>query len=58
MSTDSGIEIININSTKTERRIETSRPCYGITHHNGILLWCEYQKGIQMTKLSVNRLNT
>jgi hypothetical protein len=36
VSTNNGIEIININSTKTERRITTSRPSRGITHHNGI----------------------
>jgi len=40
VSTDNGIEIININSTQTERCIETSKPCCGITHHNGVLLWC------------------
>lgn len=50
VSTDNGIEIININSTKTKRRIKTSKPCRGITHHNGVLFWCEYQRGIQMTK--------
>jgi len=43
VSTYSGIEIININSTKTERRIKTSNICDGITHHNGALLWYEYQ---------------
>ena len=58
MSTDNGVEIQNIDSNKTERHIKTSKPCFGMTDHNGILLWCEYQKGIQMTKLSVNRLNT
>jgi DNA-binding beta-propeller fold protein YncE len=58
VSTYNGIEIININSTKTERRIETSRPCYGITHHNGVLLWCEYNRGIQMIKLSDDRVTT
>ena len=39
VSTNNGIEIININSTKTERCIKTSKPCRGITHHNGVLLW-------------------
>jgi DNA-binding beta-propeller fold protein YncE len=58
VSTDSGIEIININSTKAERRIKTSQPCYGITHHNGVLLWYEYQRGIQMMKLSDDRVTT
>ena len=38
VSTDSGIEIININSTKIERRIKTRKICCGITHHNGVLL--------------------
>jgi hypothetical protein len=33
VSTYNGIEIININSTKNERVIETSEPCDGITHH-------------------------
>jgi gas vesicle protein len=58
VSAYSGIEIININSTKTERRIEIRRPCHGITHHNGVLLWCENQKGIQMMKLSDDRVTT
>ena len=39
VSTNNGIEIININSTKTERCIKTIKPCRGITHHNGVLLW-------------------
>ena len=58
VSTYNGIEIININSTKTERRIKSSKLCYGITHHNGVLLWCEYQRGIQMMKLSDDRVTT
>ena len=58
VSTGTGIEIINIVSTKTERRIKTSKPCYGITHHNGVLLWCEYKRGIQMMKLSDGRVTT
>jgi hypothetical protein len=58
VSTINGIEIININSTKTERHIKTSQPCYGITHHNGVLLWCEYRRGIQMMKLSDGRVTT
>jgi hypothetical protein len=28
VSTDNGIEILNIDSKKTERRIKTSKPCY------------------------------
>jgi DNA-binding beta-propeller fold protein YncE len=58
VSTGNGIEIININSRKTERHIKTSLPCYGITYHNGVLLWCEYQRGIQMMKLSDDRVTT
>jgi DNA-binding beta-propeller fold protein YncE len=58
VSTYNGIEIININPTKTERRIQTSKPCFGITHHNGVLLWCEQQRGIQMMKLSDDRVTT
>jgi len=52
------VEIINIESTKTERCIRTSKPCRGITHHNGVLLWCEYQRGIHMMKLSDDRVTT
>ena len=58
VSTNNGIEIININSTKTERRIKTSRPSRGITHHNGVLLWCEHQRGITMMKLSDDKVTT
>ena len=58
VSTSRGIEIININSRKTERYIKTSLPCYGITYHNGVLLWCEYQRGMQMMKLSDDRVTT
>jgi 6-phosphogluconolactonase (cycloisomerase 2 family) len=58
VSTYSGIEIININSTEKERRIKSSNLCYGITHHNGVLLWCEEQRGIQMMKLSDGGVTT
>jgi hypothetical protein len=58
VSTYSGIEIINIESTKTERRITISKPCRGITHHNGVLLWCEQQRGIQMMKISDDIVTT
>ena len=44
VSTIYGIEIIDINSTKTERRIKTSKVSGGIAYHNGVLLWCEHQK--------------
>ena len=56
VSTNNGIEIININSTKTERCIKTSKPCRGITH--GVLLWCEEERGIQMMKLADGRVTT
>ena len=56
VSTNNCIDIININSTKTEKRIEISKLCCGITHHNGVLLWCEKQRGIQMMKLSDDRV--
>ena len=58
VSTNNGIEIINIDSTKTERRIPTSKQCRGITYHNGVLLWCELQRGIQMMQLSDDRVTT
>ena len=58
VSTYNGIEIININSTNKERRIRTSQPCGGISDHNGVLLWCEYQRGIQMMRLSDDRVTT
>jgi DNA-binding beta-propeller fold protein YncE len=57
VSTYNGITIINID-TKTERSINISPRCYGITYHNGVLLWCEQQRGIQMMKLSDNRVTT
>jgi outer membrane protein assembly factor BamB len=50
--------MINIDTKKTERRINTSQWCYGITYHNGVLLWCEQQRGIQMMKLSDDRITT
>jgi len=58
VSTINGIEIININSTKTERYIKTSKTCHGIAYHNGVLLWCEKQRGIQMIKLYDGRVTT
>jgi hypothetical protein len=48
VSAVNGIEIINIDTKTTERRIKTSQRCYGITYHHGVLLWCEERKGIQM----------
>ena len=58
VSTSNGIEIINIDTKKTERRIYTGKSCHGITYHNGVLLWCEQQRGIQMMKLSDDRVTT
>jgi hypothetical protein len=58
VSTWNGIEIINIDAKKTERRINTSQKCSGITYHNGVLLWFEQQRGIQMMKLSDDRSTT
>jgi predicted DNA-binding protein (UPF0278 family) len=58
VSAVNGIEIINIDTKTTERRIKTSQRCYGITYHHGVLLWCEERKGIQMMKLSDDRITT
>jgi DNA-binding beta-propeller fold protein YncE len=58
VSAANGIEIINIDTKKTERCINTSKWCYGITYHNGVLLWCEEQRGIQMMKLSDDIITT
>ena len=58
VSTDKGIEIININTKKTGRNINISQWCCGITYHNGVLLWCEERSGIQMMKLSDDRITT
>jgi len=58
VSTYNGIKIINIESTETVRRIKTFNPCFGITHHNGVLLWCEPERGMQMMKLSGDRVTT
>ena len=58
VSADNGIEIINIDTKKRERRINTGQWCYGITYHNGVLLWCQVKRGIQMMKLSDDRVTT
>jgi DNA-binding beta-propeller fold protein YncE/predicted DNA-binding protein (UPF0278 family) len=58
VSTPNGIEIINIDTKKTERCINSSQRCSGITYHHGVLLWCEHQRGIQMMKLSDDRITT
>jgi DNA-binding beta-propeller fold protein YncE len=58
VSTANGIEIINIDTKKTERLINTGHICGGITYHNGVLLWCGQQSGIQMMKLSDGRVTT
>jgi DNA-binding beta-propeller fold protein YncE len=58
VSTSNGIEIINIDPKKTGRNINNGQGCYGITYHNGVLLWYEVQSGIQMMKLSDDRITT
>jgi DNA-binding beta-propeller fold protein YncE len=58
VSTTNGIIIVNIYLVTTERFIKTSKPCRGITYHNGVLLWCEYERGIQMMQLSDDRVTT
>jgi DNA-binding beta-propeller fold protein YncE len=58
VSTNMGIERINIDTKTIERRINTSQRCFGITYHNGVLLWCEEKKGIQMMTLSDDRGTT
>jgi DNA-binding beta-propeller fold protein YncE len=58
VATNNGIEIINIDTKKTGRNINISQWCCGITYHNGVLLWCEEKSGIQMMKLSDDRITT
>ena len=58
VSTSNGIEIIDVESTQIERHIRASNPCNGITHHNGLLVWCEHKRGIRMMKLSDDRVTT
>ena len=58
VSTYNAIEIINIDTKTIVRRIKTSEQCYGITYHNGVLLWCEVERGIHMMKLSDDRITT
>jgi DNA-binding beta-propeller fold protein YncE len=58
VSTYNGIEIINIDTKKRKRLLDTSQICYGITYHNGVLLWCEEKSGTQMMKLSDDRITT
>jgi hypothetical protein len=58
VATNNGIEIINIDTEKTGRRINISQWCCGITYHNGVLLWCEEKSGIQMMKLSDDIITT
>jgi hypothetical protein len=56
--TTKGIEIINIDTKKSERSIITCQVCHGKMYHNGVLLWCEEQRAIQMMKLSDDRITT
>jgi DNA-binding beta-propeller fold protein YncE len=58
VSASNGIEIINIDTKKTERHINIGQGCYGITYHNGVLIWCEVKRGIQMMTLSDDRNTT
>ncbi|XP_063406361.1 uncharacterized protein LOC134690325 [Mytilus trossulus] len=46
------IEIVNIDSRKIVKRINTSNECYGITHQNGRLIYYETGKGIQTTDMT------
>ena len=54
---DKQISIINIASKKTEKIINTSNMCYGITYNEGSLLFCEKSKGISRVQLSVNSIS-
>ena len=58
VSKNKGIEIINIDTKKSEKSINTSQGCHGITYHTGVLLWCEEQTGIEMMKLSDDIITT
>ena len=51
------ISIINIASKKTEKIINTSIGCYGITQNDGSLLFCEKSKGILRVQLSDNTIS-
>jgi hypothetical protein len=54
---DKQISIINIASKKTEKIINTSNMCYGITYNEGSLLFCEKSKGISRVQLSDNSIS-
>ncbi|XP_071153175.1 uncharacterized protein [Mytilus edulis] len=41
------IEIVNIENKKITNKIKTSKPCYGITNNNGMLVYYEMGSGIQ-----------
>jgi hypothetical protein len=51
------ISIINIASKKTETIIKTSGWCFGITHNEGLLLFCQESKGISRIHLSDNSIS-
>jgi hypothetical protein len=51
------ISIINITSKKTEKIINTSDPCFGITYNEGSLLFCDESKGISRVQLSDNSIS-
>jgi outer membrane protein assembly factor BamB len=58
VSTSNDIRIINIDTKRTERVINTTGMCYGIEYHNGTLLLCEESKGLNKMELSDGRITT
>jgi hypothetical protein len=58
VSTSNDIRIINIDTKRTERVINTTGMCYGIEYHNGTLLLCEGSKGLNKIELSDGRITT
>ena len=58
VSTSNDIRIINIDTKRTERVINTTGMCYGIEYHNGTLLLCEESRGLIKMELSDGRITT
>jgi hypothetical protein len=58
VSTFGDVRIINIDTKRTERLINTTGMCYGIAYHKGTLLWCEGSKGLIKMELSDGRIIT
>jgi hypothetical protein len=58
VSTSNDIRIINIDTKRTERVINTTGMCYGIEYHNGTLLLCEKSRGLIKMELSDGRITT